>query len=185
MKTLFSNHAQTIKVRIVLWASLLVCAGAFYGGWSLFESYGLNPGDGGVLRPWPERLAFALFVAGLGLAFAGGMMVFAGLYATGLAREGDRVSIDTLTPWGIGARRHEFDISQIGESAYHHGRLNRPAGLGAGMALMQRVDAPWITIRTAGRRLPFIFDLQAEIINIGALSVLSEGAVEDWKADRD
>jgi len=184
MEMLFTSHAQAVKVRIVLWVSVLVCAGTLYGGWSLFETYGLNPGDGGVLRPFGERMTLGIFVAALGLIFAGGMMVFASIYATHLAREDDQVIIDTLTPWCVGTWRHELNISEVGESAYHHGRFDRPVSTGMGMPLMQRVDAPWITIRTAGRRLPFIFDLQAKIINIGALSVLSEGAVEDWEADR-
>ena len=169
MKTLFTNHRPAIKVRCVLWASMLACAAALYGGWAIFESYGLSAGDGGILRPFGERLAFGMFVAGLGLIFAGGMMVFANIYATHLERGNGKVIIQTLNPWGIGTRRHEFDIAQIGEAAYHEGRTRSFRG--------PSVNAPWISLRTAGRRLPFVLDLQAEIIEIGPLSVLAEGIV--------
>ncbi len=185
METLFSNRSQAIKVRLVLWVSVPVCAGALYAGGSIIEPYGLYPGDSGVLGRFGEHLVLGIFVAALGLAFAAGMMVFASVYATHLTRQGDQVIIDTLTPWGIGTRRYELDISEIGQSAYHHGRFDRPVSTGAGMPIFQRVNAPWISMRIAGRSFPFVFDLQAEIINIGALLVLSEGAAEDREADRD
>jgi hypothetical protein len=176
MKTLFSNHGPALKVRIMLWASMLVCIAALYGGWAIFESYGLSAGDGGILRPFGERLAFGMFVAGLGLVFAGGMMVFANIYATYLERGRDKIIIDTLTVWGIGTRRHEIDIAQVGKAAYHEGRTRSFRG--------PSVDAPWISLHTTGRWLPFVLDLQAEIIETGPLSVLAEGAVADWKKDR-
>ncbi len=175
MQTLFTNSAQVIKVRCVVWASMLICAATLYGGWSIFQSFGLSPGDGGVLRPFGERLAFGMFVAGLGLVFAAGMMVFANIYVTNLERGRDKVIIDTLTPWGVGTRRHEMDIAHVGAAAFHKGRTRSFRG--------PSVNAPWISLRTAGRRLPFVLDLQAEIIEIGPLSALAEGAVSDWKAD--
>ncbi len=36
----------------------------------------------------------------------------------------------------------------------------------------------------AGLRIPVIIDLQAETIDIGALSVLAEGAVQGWHDDQ-
>ncbi len=184
METLFDNHKQALKVRMVLWASILVCAGALYGGWVIFQTYGLSPGDGGVLRPFGQRLGFGAFVALLGVAFAGGMMLFASLYVLRLVREGDQVIIDTLTPWGIGTRKYVYDLSEIGESAYYHGRMDRPVSTGSGMVLMQKVDAPWITLRTARRWFPLVLDLQAETIKKGALGRLAKGAVGDWEKDR-
>ena len=37
---LFENRRQALKVRIVLWVSLVVCAGALYGGWAIMQTYG-------------------------------------------------------------------------------------------------------------------------------------------------
>lgn len=184
MKTLFDNDWQAKKVRVVVWFSLLVCAGALYGGWAIFQTFGLSAADGGVLRPIAERLAFGAFVAGLGLVFAGGMMAFANHYATHLARNKDTVIIETLTPLAMGTKRHNLDISEIGANASCHGRLDIPGTGALSAGLFQRVDAPWITMRVARQRFPFIFDLQAEVIDIGALAVLAEGAVDEWKADR-
>ena len=184
MRMLFENRRQALKVRIVLWVSLVVCAGALYGGWAIMQTYGLSPADGGVLRPFGERLALGGFVAVLGLAFAGGMMLFATIYVLRLARDGDQVVIDTLTLWGIGGRRHSFAISDIGESAYHHGRFSVARETGTpGQLLDLNVDAPWITLHAAGRRLPFLLDLQAEIVDISALAALAKGAVSDWQED--
>lgn len=174
MTVILENHRQALKVRIMLWASFLACAGALYGAQTLFETYGLNPGDGGVLRPLGERLAVAGLVAALGLSFAGGMAVFASRYAVRLTREGDRVDIRTMTPWGT--RRHRLAVADFRGGAYFHGRQRNPRG--------PSVDAPWITLRVAGRRLPFIVDLQAETVNKGALGALARGAVADWRTDR-
>jgi len=178
-EVLLENRRQAIKVRLVFWAMLVAAALAAWGGWSIFESYGLSPGDGGVLRPLWQRLALGIFVAGLGFAAAGGMALYLSLYALGIERRGDRVTITTMTAFG---RRHrEFALCELGESAYHHGRIGHvtPSGGSAGLW----VNAPWITLRAAGRRFPFIIDLQAETINIGALSVLAEGGVQDWQGD--
>lgn len=175
MTPLFENHWQALKVRVVLWASLPACAGAWYGAWSIFQSFGLSPADGGALRPFAERLALGSFVAALGIAFLAGMMVFASRYVVRLGRVGDRVVIETLTPWGIGARRHDFALSQLGESAYYHGRMHTPRG--------HSVNAPWITLRVAGQWLPFLLDLQAEVIEEDELAKIVQGAVAEWQSD--
>lgn len=184
MKRLFENHRQTLKVRIVLWIVFLVGLAALYAGWSTFQTYGLSPGDGGVLRPFGERLAFGAGIALLGCILVVAMMLFATLYVVTLSRNDDRISIETLTALGIGRSHHSFDISDVGEAAYHHGRMSRGIVPGEQSSLFQSIDAPWITLRVAHRRLPFILDLQAEIIQVGPLTVLAEGAVSSWKRDR-
>jgi hypothetical protein len=184
MKLLFDNHRQALKVRIVLWVVYVAGVAALYAGWNIFQTFGLSPGDGGVLRPFGERLAFGAFVALLGVGLIAGMMTFARLYAVKLSREDERINIETLTILGIGRKRHSFDIAKVGAAAYHHGRMSRGVVTGGGSKLFQHIDAPWITLRTAGQRLPFILDLQAEVIKIGPLSVLTEGAVSKWRKDR-
>jgi len=47
-----------------------------------------------------------------------------------------------------------------------------------------KVNAPWITLRIRGRRLPVIIDLQAEFIEVDKLSELAEGAVGEWLDDQ-
>lgn len=180
METLYENHRKTIKVKFLLWFFLLVFIGASIGGWVIFQTFGLSPADGGVLRPFWERLAFGLFVAGLGLACAGGMMLYATLYVVYCGRNGDQVVIDTLTMWGAGTKRHEFHVSQIGKGTYHHGQLDLNSNTyGVDAIVVPSVDAPWVTMPVAGRFIPFIFDMKAETIEVAALTRLSEGTAED------
>ncbi len=159
--------------------------GGALGGWVILQTYVLSPGDGGVSRPFGERLAFGAVVAALGLAFAGGMTLFAALYVLRLTRDEDEIIIDTLTPWGVGAHRHSFVVSDLGKSTYHHGRSSvaRSTGIPGGF-LSLNVDAPWITLHATERRLPFLLDLQAETIDTDALTALAEAAVVDWQEDR-
>lgn len=184
MKLLFENHRQTLKVRIVLWVAYLAGLAALYAGWSILQTYGLSPGDGGILRPFGERLSFGAIVALLGIALILCMMTFASLYVVKLSREKELICIEALPIWGLGRKRYSFDVSEVGEAAYHHGRMKRGVTTSAGSTLFQNIDAPWITLRIAGKRLPFILDLQAEVIKIGPLSVLAEGAVSKWQKDR-
>ncbi len=183
MTLLFDNHRQTLKVRCLMWGIFAAGLSALYAGWSIFQTLGLAPGDGGVLRPVGERLAFGAGVALLGIAGIAGMMLFASLYAVTLSRQGERIEIETLTLSGIGRRHFSFDVSEVGEAAYHHGRMKRGIATDEDVAMYDGIDAPWITMRVAGRRLPFILDLQAEIIEIVPLTLLAEGAVTDWQND--
>ncbi len=178
--TMLDNRRQARKVRIVFWASLVACGLAFWGGWEVFLTFGLSEADGGVLRPLWERLALGGAVAGLGAAFAGGMLLYISLYALRIERSGDRVSITTMTP--LGRQVRVYGITELGESAYHHGRARHVHESGARGGIW--VNAPWITLRVVGRRFPFVIDLQADDIDIGALSVLAEGGVGDWQQDR-
>ncbi len=102
---------------------LLACAVmALWGGWAIFQIYGLLEGDGGILKPFWQRVAFGGFVARLGLVSAGGMWLYLSLYALHISRDGDLIHIITMTP--IGHRNQEFPISDIGESVYYHGRVH-------------------------------------------------------------
>ena len=176
---LLDNRRQARKVRAVFWASLLAAALALWGGWAIFESYGTAAADGGVLKPLWQRLLFGGFVAALGLAAAGGMALYISLYALRIEVRGDTVAIATMTP--LGRRQREFARSLFGESAYHHGRMHHMTSAGGRGGLW--VNAPWITLRVAGRSLPFVVDLQADEIDAGRLAVLAKGGVRDWQRD--
>ena len=177
---LLENQRQALKVRFVFWFLQIAGALALWGGWAIFHSFGLAEADGGVLRPLWQRLALGGGVAGLGLAAAGGMWLYTVLYALRIVRSGDRITITTMTPFG--RRDREFAISELGESAYFRGRVHHVLSSGGIGGIW--VNAPWITLHAVGHRFPFVVDLQAETIDIGALSVLAEGAVQDWQDDR-
>jgi len=171
MQTLL-DKTPTWKLRMLLWLSYAACAGALYWGWDLAQTYGLNPGDGGVLRPLWERLAFGGFVALAGLAFAAAMVVLSRLYVTRLARDGSRLFIETLTPLGLGARRVEIPVKALKGGSYHHGA--GPEG----------VDAPWITLRVEGQRFPFMLDVKAKEVDPAGLKKLLPFATAAWRAAR-
>ena len=165
------SYHQAFKVRVVFWFLLVCGVLALWGGWVIFQTYGLSEADGGILKPFWQRMAFGGFVAGLGLAFAGGMWLYINLYALNISRDGDLIHIITMTP--IGHRNREFPISDIGESAYYHGRVNHVPASGASGGIW--VNAPWITLRARGHRLPFIIDMQAELLETDMLRMLAEG----------
>lgn len=165
MKHLLVNSRQALKVRIFLWGSIAACVGALYAAWSLIETYGLNPGDGGVLRPIGERLMAGCIVGGLGVAFAGGMIWYASLYAVRISRDRDQVELETMAIFGT--KKRHFATSDFDGGAYHEGRMQSGRG--------QSVNAPWVTLRVKGRRLPFIADVQAETFDRSALMKLARG----------
>lgn len=185
MQSLFENRRQALKVRLWLLASLIVCLGTLYGSASIYQSYGLSPGDGGALRAFGERLALAGFVALLGLMFPAAMMVYASLYVLRVDLRGNQLFLDTITPWGVGVLRHEISTDSLTSSRYHHGRFSVRRGTGSpGRSIPLEVDAPWITISSEGRRLPFLLDVQAEHIDVETLSKLIRTAMADWESDR-
>lgn len=167
---LFKNRYQARKVQIVLWVSLAVCALAFYAGWEIFKTFGLSPGDGGILRPISQRIAFGAFVASLGAAFASAMMLYASLYVLRVKRDGDDITFETMSPWGVGTKTHQYTPSQIGKSRTHKGRSIVPRFDGSLLAM--RVNAPWKSLYVHDRRFPFLLDLQAEQINEPAIRKL-------------
>jgi hypothetical protein len=133
-----------------------------------------------MLRPLWQRLLFGGFVGALGLAAAGGMALYISLYALRIEVRGEMVAIATMTPFG--RRQREFALSLFGESAYHHGRLHHAGPVAGGREALW-VNAPWMTLRVAGRRLPFVIDLQAEEIDAARLARLAQGGVSDWLRD--
>lgn len=156
MTVIFENRRQTLKVRLVMLLLLLpFSAGMMWWGWDLFQTYGLSPGDGGVLRPFSERIIAGGLVGGLGLITGVAMMIYAAHYAVRVLRDGDTVIVETLTPWALGNWRHAFPVTRVAGSSYYEGRLR---------TYKHNVNAPWLTLRIVGRRIPFMLDAQAETI---------------------
>lgn len=176
---LLESHRQAVKVRFVFWASLAVGLLSVWGGWTIFQTFGLSDADGGALKPLWQRLALGGAIACLGVTAAGGMYLYISLYALRLSRIGDRVTLTTMSPFG--KRDREYSIHDVGESAYYHGRVRHVLASGALGGLW--VNAPWITLRVVGHRFPFIIDLQADMIDIGGLTVLAEGGVDEWPGE--
>ena len=140
---------QLTKVKAFMIVALLCAGGALYWGWDLFNTYGLNPGDGGVLAPLWQRLAWGLTVAGLGLAFLAGMWIYGRRYVTRIRYDqaADALHIGTLEL--LAGRSRVYPASSVIEATYFHGRME-----GEG------VDAPWYFLRLKERPSQLILDAQ-------------------------
>jgi len=157
------NHRQAWKVRLVLWGSWAAAAACLWWGWDLLHTFGMNPGDGGELRALPERIRAAVLISLMGLVPAAALSLFAHRYVVRLALDPTHLHITALG-WGGGAGRtrvvprHELLGSRSFHGQMDTGRI--------------RVNAPWITLRVRGQRIPYVLDLQAEKLNLGRISAL-------------
>jgi len=163
LKLLYENKKQARKLKFVLWFSLFVALLAVYSSWMLFNSYGLSAADGGVLKPFGTRLLLAGFIASLGLAFAGGMMLFATLYLLKVEQDGDTVLVQTMPAFGVGINRRQFKRADIESADYRSGKFVADLS----------VNAPWVKLKLKRQRLPLILDMQAETVKSAALKKLA------------
>jgi hypothetical protein len=155
---LVENYRPARKVRIIIWASGLWCVGFLYWAADLSQTYGLAPGDGGVLRPPLQRWTAATILALIGILPFAGMIIYARLYVIRLVREGANVHVTVIGVFAPSTQVHA--IADVERARHHHGRL----------ALRISVNAPRITLRIAGR--PYVIDLQAERVDAPAIERL-------------
>lgn len=155
MERIYSAGWQGRKVRFVAWVVVGALALALWGGWKIAHGYGLSPGDGGVLKPLPVRLAWGGSVAALGLLFAAGMWIYGRCYVADASIDETRGVLD-ITLIGLLLRsRMEVPVGDVEGSTYHAGRSHTGDFT---------IDAPWVSVRLRGRRLPLIIDGQGEFI---------------------
>lgn len=149
---------QGKKVMGLLWFSIAVGLGCLYWGYDLYLHYGLAPGDGGVLAPLGQRLAWAAVVGFFGLAFALGMLIYARVYinATWLDADAQQIIFETLRLWG----RARFSVppAEIVGSRYQAGQLTTES---------HTVNAPFHFVYIRGHRMPYILDGQGQFIRPG------------------
>ncbi len=159
MTTLFRAGWQLTKVRGLMYLSLACAAGCLWAGIILAQTYGLNPGDGGELAPLPERLAWGVGVSMLGIGFAAVMWLYGWCYVAtiNLDKQTQNLHIDTVRFFG--SAKHVFNVLDMLGSRYHVGRFDG-------------VNAPWQSVKMAGRRLPFIIDKQGLFLEKGLMNKL-------------
>ncbi len=160
---LLENGSRVLRVRLVA----LFIAGfalALVGfALSLARSYGLSPGDGGVLKPLAERLLVAGVVMLIAVVFLAGIIVYLRRYLIRIELRGGQVEltvIGVLSPFVI-----TIDRRQILTTRYFHGYF-ATRGL--------QVRAPWINLRVAGWSVPFVADLQA--LHVREMAILALAA---------
>ena len=149
MIDIYRGGWQLTKVKGMMLFSAACAAGAVYWGWDLFQHYGLSPGDGGVLAPVGQRLAWGLTVAALGLAFPAGMWAFGRRYATRIRYDDAADSLHIGTLEFLASRRHVIPAADVTEAVYHQGEVE-----GSG------VDAPWFMLHFKGGRRSVVVDAQ-------------------------
>lgn len=157
---LFENRRQARKVRFVTLVLLLWCLGCLYWAVDSAQSYGLQPGDGGVLRPPVQRYAMAALLVFLGLAPMTGMILYNRRYLTRIVRDDEGLELTLIGfLWPF---RHRIALSELAGSSTHEGRMHGRIP----------VHAPWLSLRVKGQRVPFIIDQQAEQVNNSAIQAL-------------
>jgi len=147
---------QATKVRLVLWASALVCGVCLWQGNELFQTYGVRPADGGVLAPLAVRTAWGLCVALAGAACFAGMWIYGRRYVAAIRMDeaGGLVEIDTL---GLaGPRTLRVPASAVHIGRFHEGYLSTPKAT---------VHAPWTTMRVDGLSRRLILDEQGRLLD--------------------
>lgn len=162
---LFDAGFQLVKVRAMMLFALACALGAIWWGVDLAQAYGMNPGDGGVLRPLPERLAWARGVTSLGLVFAAGMWLYGRCYVARASVDEQSGVLHLETVDFFRSRTHRYDLTAIRGSHRHASRLD----LGR---LGPSVNAPWRSVQIAGRRLPLIVDEQGIVYDEQLMSKL-------------
>jgi hypothetical protein len=167
---LVENRRQARKVRIVTWASGLWVIGFLYWAADLSQTYGLAPGDGGVLRPPFQRWTAATILTLIGILPFAGMLIYARLYVIRLVREGANLHVTVIGFFVPSSRT--YALTDVERSRHHHGRLE----------LSISVNAPWVTLRIAGR--PYVIDLQADAVDADAIARLVADAVKARAAEQ-
>ena len=155
MTPLYRAGRQLTKVRTIMLLSLAIAALSIWWGVGLAQTYGLNPGDGGVIRPFGQRMMMGVFVAALGAAFAIGMWIYGRCYAARIDFDADIQQLHLHTVRFAGTALEIVDVGAVGTSRWHHGELQ----------LRISVNAPWISVRMPGRRLPLLIDAQGDVLD--------------------
>jgi hypothetical protein len=162
---LFEAGPRLRRVRVLLWAAAACAAAALYGAWDLALHYGLSPGDGGVLRPLGQRLAWAAGVGSLGLAALVGMWVYSRTYVAALRYDGPGGFLIVRTPSWLGTRAERVSVADLAGATHRDAKRLAQIGNAHGLT----VDAPWLSVRVRGRRLPLVVDLQGRFPDPGRL----------------
>ena len=138
----------------MFWVLIVAAAAMGVAGVNIAMSWGMNPADGGVLKPLPERLAFGGGMVALALALLVGMGIYVARYVVSVRSLGGRLYIRTANLFG-GAER-EFDVNDVQALEFRSGKT---------VTYKANVNAPWKKMRIRGMKLPFIIDMQAEYID--------------------
>jgi hypothetical protein len=174
MVPVYRAGRQLIKVRFLMALSLVVLAFCLWWGLDLARTYGLNPGDGGVLAPLPQRLAWAGSVSLFGIACVIGMCVYGRVYAARIEYDADMQQIHLDTVGFFWNNRHIINLANVGGARAHRDINRGYLGEAVGHPI-PTVNAPWMSVQIAGWRLPLIIDQQGETLDRKLMRTLWSG----------
>ena len=157
----FRASSQLVKVRFMMLLSLAVLVGTTWAGADLAQHYGQAPGDGGVLKPLPERIALGAFVCSLGAVFAGSMWLYGKFYVASIDFDSYKQKVYLDTVEFFGTKPHEIELSSILDRDDFAGQLDLTTFDPSSLS----VNAPWRSVRLRGWMLPVIIDAQGEILH--------------------
>lgn len=174
MRTIFDAGPQ----RKMVWFATLVTLATggvliWLGEWTI-RTYGLNPAEGGVLRPLSQRVLLGGSFAAAGAACIIGILVYLRCYVSRIEEDetGDAFRVTVI--WPFGWRQRMVGPGDVARASYNDG-------------VFMNVDAPWHSLRLRGRRLPLIIDDQGSLLDEFALDRLLYGAppaLEEQKPTR-
>lgn len=156
MIPIYDAGPQRTMVRALLWFSLVCAAGSTWAGVSLGRTFGLSPAADGVLAPLPVRLAWAVGVSSVGLAFLAGMLVYVRCYAARVEVDERAGTLHVARVGFFGTSTLVVPAGKVLGSEYHPGHADY-GGV--------RVSAAWDSVRVEGRRLPLILDAQGDVLD--------------------
>ena len=156
MTVLFENEGRSGKTRKAIVAAVVWAVGWCYWAMVMTHLLGGLPGSSAVGET--ARPGLAAVMALVAVAPLIGLLFYSRIYLMRIEREGDVVQLTTL---GVFKPR----IYQLPREAIVSARTQTDEKNG---------NKPvWISLRVAGRRLPFVADLQAERVDAPAITALA------------
>ncbi|MHA1523919.1 MAG: hypothetical protein ACTSY1_05885 [Alphaproteobacteria bacterium] len=158
-RTLYRNTRRTLRVRIVAWCLIGAGLAGLVAVQDIYATYGLSPGDGGVLKPWSERLAFAATLGALCLAVIASAIALSARYVAMIvetrAGSGEKLKILEITTAGLFGPQMRTVPQKGSIWRRHSGAINTAY-----------TQAPYLALRPAKTMIPYIVDLQAEQVSL-------------------
>lgn len=157
MTVLFENERQAGKLRKSIVAAVVWAVGWIYWALVMAHFFGALPGSEAIGASGAKPgLAALMFL--VGVAPFVGLLFYSRIYLLRIEHSGDLVALTTL---GV----FKPQVYQVSKSVIVSARTQTDEKNGGRPA--------WISLRVAGRRLPFVADLQAERVDAPAITALA------------
>ena len=156
--TIYANAYQSLKIKIIFSVLALAGLALIVTAGFIFQSWGLSPADGGVLKPLSDRLMFSGVLLILAIGILWGCYVYTGFYLISIQRIGRDLHLKTLR-----GSKYVFSASDVSMLARKSGTT---------FTGKNWIETPyaWLTFKGTARK--FMIDWQAEFVDELALKEL-------------